>query len=153
MRSIKFRAWDENRKKMLIGDGQKEIALVGWSGDIFPMYYSSDMDGDIVNNIDMNDYLFHRDIKLMQFIGLLDKQGVEIYEGDIMRTGQCVWDNTGKSAILKVVYRAPSFEGEIINGEQLSGMIVPIHTTIHQHYEVIGNIYENPELLEVKDDL
>lgn len=77
------------------------------------------------------------DHKLMQYTGLKDKNGVEIYEGDIVRmtrfddskTAEIVW----KSGALTVDY---------------STLILEDLTGIGYTFEVIGNIYENPELLE-----
>jgi len=79
---------------------------------------------------------------LMQFTGLLDKNGKEIYEGDI---------------IVKIINgerRYPSsIERKMTNncGEcgWVYGWDMPDHAeTIAQEYEVIGNIHENPELLK-----
>jgi hypothetical protein len=75
------------------------------------------------------------DCELMQFTGLLDKQGKEIYEGDILK----LKDGFPFEPIITVSYEAPKFI---------------FRSNTHELYqetsamEVIGNIYENPELLE-----
>lgn len=71
-----------------------------------------------------------------QFTGLHDKNGKEIYEGDIVRNDQRGWN--------VVVYKAPQFEATV--SETQSCMY-----TIQwwEKVEVIGNIHENPELLTI----
>ena len=80
---------------------------------------------------------------LGQFTGLIDKNGVKIFEGDIVRYGD---------TIHKVVF-------EQRNGTAYFGLVYsPIETLQFGHYqdlrqlEVIGNIYENPELIEGESD-
>ncbi|RAL57344.1 hypothetical protein BSK20_03655 [SR1 bacterium human oral taxon HOT-345] len=74
----------------------------------------------------------HRDYIPMQFTGLLDKNGKEIYEGDIVKIEDQFWG----------VYRDESYlEYFIMNGESNE----PMYS--YAHYEVVGNIYENPELV------
>lgn len=91
---------------------------------------------------------------LSQFIGLVDRNGIEIYEGDIVSTGECVWDNTGKVALMQVTYindhQCNGFVGIILNSNELSGLYVPVYSRLDSSHIIIGNIHENHELLEQK---
>ena len=70
---------------------------------------------------------------LMQSTWLKDKNGQEIYEGDIVKIEDRFWG----------VYRDESYlEYFIMNWESNE----PMYS--YAHYEVVGNIYENPELLD-----
>lgn len=121
MREIKFRAWNEV-------EGFLDTA---WSIDFehrlvcHRAHNQSDLD----------------DCVLMQYTGLKGAKGVEIYEGDIVR-GEHI-DSDGVEKYMGVVmYFAPSFE--IIGIKQHEGL----SRELGHRCEVIGNIYENPELLE-----
>jgi len=83
-----------------------------------------------------------KNINLMQFTGLKDKNDVEIYEGDILLYESYKWleveyhDDCGA-----FMFRYPLSDGDGTN-------IMHAHNFRVGHAEVIGNIYENPELLE-----
>ena len=130
MREIKFRAWDSYRKKMCY---DIEIDIYGeWSGQ---WYFSN---GD-------KDCFFDKDIEgsqLMQFSGLKDKDGKDIYEGDILETNVML-SETGEKCRSLVRFLEGSFIG---NGLMSND---PIYINNFQP-EVIGNIYETPELLTTK---
>lgn len=144
MREIKFRCWDKTARKM-----RQVIEIVFNAG----MYYDPNDNTvkliwvkghDIINNKDMalerehkNEYI------LMQYVGLKDKNGKEIYEGDIISNGceKCivVWAKECAGFMLKLInkqYEDKEWTNPIID--------------LTKNDEVIGNIYENPELLEDK---
>ena len=85
-----------------------------------------------------------------QFTGLCDADGKEIYEGDILMCIGQRKDNKGRKYLRKVLFKNGSF-----------CMGVPeyyVDTPLHNHiingklnYEIVGNIYYNPELLKGGD--
>lgn len=122
MREIKFRAWDPSLKCMLTP------SVIGEFGQ----YYFTDRDYE--------DGLSQKD-GLMQYTGLKDKNGVEIYEGDVMKffdkvVAVIVWDFN--SWCFKWV--DPTY----IKIRQYNPE--PVFRNINL-FEVVGNIHQNPELL------
>lgn len=129
----KFRAYDSGSLCRMY---QPDEVMVG-NGDIWIIDEDSAAGEWIVNN----------DIHLMQSTGLKDKHGKEIFEGDILgiETDEGIlnvnvfWDS--KHALFM-------FESEIHNEKELLAELVEDNT---YPFEIIGNIYENPELLEGKE--
>lgn len=124
-REIKFRAWDKKHKEMIL-----DIA-------IFPEYNWLVMSD--------NDALAEREqakkgqIILMQYTGLNDKNGKEIYEGDIVSV-----DYKEEKAVVEYehggfIVRSWIYPGGVGYLQQFSEP---------NSLEVIGNIYSNPDLLK-----
>lgn len=142
MREIKFRAWDKEEKKFLEPCFESEEdrynkgkAIIRWnsSGKIW-ITLSGYRDED--NNP------YQIDAEIMQYTGLKDKNGKEIYEDDIVKSSigaiQKVYYNNKFAAFLcKDIYRP--------NGELSETWIIEVDD------EVIGNIYQNPDLLESEE--
>ena len=125
-RPIKFRAWDKERKKWLsnftISHDGLQRGLERWIGDRLEW-----------RNLNAN--LF----SLSQFTGLLDKNGKEIYEGDIVQTSK----EGSKKFIYEVMWQGLGWAFMDIVGN------MPIRSIFGKEWiqEVIGDIYSNPELL------
>lgn len=119
MREIKFRAWDG--KKMFNVD-VLAISKCGWS---CPDYGYKGVS-----------LAFQPSIKVMQCTGLKDKNGVEIYEGDIWKSSE-----NGIEEIGVVGYYGCAFRVKYGDMSDLLGLAI-------RYGEVVGNIYENPDLLE-----
>jgi len=126
MREIKFRAWNKIKNKIGIvcsmslsntGDFENCVESVE--------AYTNDDDWSPWEDLDGDDCI------LMQFTGLLDKNGVEIYEGDIVN------NYTGNHIIEDIQ------EIHLTNSETFNALV-------YGENEIIGNIHENPELLENK---
>lgn len=127
MREIKFRAWDEMEKLMF---REQE----------YNTYEEINIDeGELIagSNDENGDWY---ELKLMQFTGLKDKNGKEIYEGDIVLID---WKDN----------RYGKHKGIVEwNIEQACWEFGAGATSeLDWSHEVIGNIYENPELLEEKE--
>ena len=75
-----------------------------------------------------------------QYTGLKDKNGVEIYEGDLLKI-EMDWGYGLAEIIIKVYFENGSFRAKALNSHEDTFLLeLP-------YLEVIGNIYENPELL------
>jgi len=127
MREIKFRAWDTRIKKLW------QVEELSWCDPCFIVANPS------LEYMDVQDRDFRTkrcpdDIKLMQYTGLKDKNSKEIYEGDILQ-----WCNT---TIVKTKWVVESTNGGWYP------FIEQMLTNRPSGFEVIGNIYENPELLK-----
>jgi uncharacterized phage protein (TIGR01671 family) len=86
------------------------------------------------------------DEAVMQFTGLKDKNGTEIYEGDILRVGE--FEDDGDATNYEVKWLGdegyPAFD--LVRWEGEANALSEITQGIEFIGEVIGNIYENPEL-------
>jgi uncharacterized phage protein (TIGR01671 family) len=91
---------------------------------------------------------YPRDGVLMQYTGLKDKNGVEIYEGDIVEHKYKSSNGDIKTKIYIIIYHLGCFYCAEHKGNFSSS--VGYYTTLvnGNGLEIIGNIYENPELLE-----
>jgi uncharacterized phage protein (TIGR01671 family) len=129
MREIKFRAWHDIDKKWLHG---YEMHNEGCS-----IYGEIIITGNWLN--EMHGLLDINNIIVEQYTGLKDKKGQDIYEGDILG----FLNNEGYTVKSSIVwdYGVFWFGNDWILGVDVQQL--PI--------EVVGNIHENPELLEAED--
>ena len=133
MRDIKFRVWDKETKHMHIC-GEDVHDTINFEIETNRAYYYNLQNGCGSLREDSN-YV------LMQYTGLKDKNGKEIYEGDIIKI--CA-EGLGGEAIGKIVYDEYDLAFVLRNEvEELSECL----WYAEQQLEVIGNIYDNPELL------
>lgn len=138
MREIKFRAWDNSIKEM------GEVFSIEFDIGRIGMTYTDSTGCNIIH------YQDWERVQLREFTGLQDKHGKDIYEGDIViytefetiiseegtdhneipQYGVIVWDKSYARFVIK-----DSCEPYDCMDDD-------------EHLEVVGNIYENPELLE-----
>lgn len=121
MREIKFRTWHKEKKIMgeVLGIDilHKEI-------------FFSNEDANCYEHTDF------KDIELMQYTGLKDMREKEIYEGDIV---------IHHSKMYKVIFNTE--EARFVLRDDEFEMNIPFTNNNNERMEIVGNIYENSELL------
>ncbi len=115
--------------------------------------YACEADGDGPNE---NDMVEQKDNVLMQFTGLHDKNGKEIYEGDVLSatcrnfSGTCTVEWVQEPVRYDHEHPYEGLNGFVQWGKwsqkAIGGGLTPAMQ--EGHFEIIGNIYENPELLK-----
>lgn len=128
MREIKFRAWDKENKKMRHFD---DFWLCGEYQSI--AFSLTKKESDEQEGTYCLDFMQDDLSPLMQYTGIKDRNGVEVYEGDIVLIDYGNPDYEQYKEIINDIRKDCNFDKEVV-------------------YKVIGNIYENPELMEVKND-
>lgn len=139
MNEIEFRVWDG---KVMWYRGSLQIDMMPFDLTKRAFFEFEGVEsGEIVVGEGIRDFI------LMLYTTLTDKDGKKIYEGDIIK---CVADNDLKWPAKGVVEYLPSSAGFAINvGRQSldNDNCYYAHFWSHTDFEVIGNIYENPDLL------
>lgn len=136
MREIKLRAWDEELKRMFYGTTEQFDDSLSFRFKHFetdePVY--------------------------MQYTGLCDKNGREIYEGDIIVDGSAPGPEYGIGGYMFTKYEVKMVNGcfvvecipDCVNDHVFGNYHLLYEVITDGFAEVVGNIYENLELLEVK---
>lgn len=133
MRDIKFRAWDKNIKYMDEIDGH---SLYLADGKVYEVSEGSHGYDVCMDKEDVSDRYVP-----MQYTGVKDRNGKEIYEGDILKY---------RTILAEIIYGFCGFEFRwidrnvaITRGTESE----EIFQNVSLIFDVVGNIYENPELL------
>lgn len=139
MREIEFRTWDK-KYYMLEYDVSPDL-LIGMDGKVYQKEERNYAGTSFI------EYEVASHYEVMQYTGLKDKNEIPIYEGDIVSTDL-------SRPFLIVEFRNGAFMYQCHdNGQDYYDHMEPAFSEVvglTKYHEVIGNIYENPELLETK---
>lgn len=134
MREIKFRAWDIDSSEMIYTE-ENRIDFFFDFQDTLKLFMAKE-----------DDFAEDRKVYLMQFTGLKDKNGNEIYEGDILRykSSHPKHKNTFFNNVVEYA------SGQSLVGWRMRNGKTVVKATPYKFMssEIIGNIHENPELLK-----
>jgi len=127
-REIKFRVWDHDLKKFI--EDSNADPHICWNGTVYCHERQKEGGDVLVSGI--------RNITVQQYTGMKDKNGKEIYEGDIVEglykdTDYNHWDE---------------IKASVVYSDRFAGFSIGCENWVKQSIEVIGNIFENPELLK-----
>ena len=124
----KFRAWDKETQTML------DVSLIDFKKSVLVGEHWEVGETNFINFDDVN---------LMQSTGLFDKNGKEIFEKDIL-------DYNGRKVIVKWHGSYASFIYEFVDELQnRKTEWKPLYLSYY-HFKIIGNVYQNPGLLELE---
>lgn len=128
----KFRVWNE-KTESFIDYGDLMLDLKNgkvYSGDVGIPEYTIDVTNQVI---------------LMQYTGCRDKNGIEIYEGDVIKDKyDKTWLVQWYVGAFVITNKIPDSDGQESTYSYFNNL-----SNHHFYFEVIGNMWENPELLEV----
>jgi uncharacterized phage protein (TIGR01671 family) len=122
---LKFRVWVMEKNRMFYPEGEYEILLT--KSGVFTE---------------------SKKFVVMQFTGLKDKNGKEIYEGDIVRTQYKKKDRWSEEPVYITDIRAIKWDDNTAGFRAYKGKQGGVITG--KQHEIIGNVIENPELFDIK---
>ena len=143
MREIEFRVWDSRKKSYF---NKKDIAIDNL-GDIFVFEGHDENDADlwhvrILSDLDNERYVIE------QTTGLTDKNDKAVYGGDIIVQKPLSKNSIGWTG--KVIFKEGAFMAEVYERGKIVMYLFLSEFNAEKTCEVIGNIHENPELMEEK---
>lgn len=133
----KFRAWDSAKKEMF-----KDTFAITESGQVVVVEQESVASSP--------DYVFVDHLVIMQSTGLKDKNGKEIFEGDIISDGHTSRDIRHHQTLGFYTIDGNGVEGFFGDTASLEDF-EEVSKYISENIEIIGNIYENKDILEDKE--
>ena len=139
MREIKFRVFDKDYRKMHIVGEDGHDSLTCWDGKI--QYYN------LQNGEGSGE---HGSYILMQYTGLTDKNGKEIYEGDVVTNELYKTENVAFECYFaekEGMFKLSPFIFKN-NGRKIGNKELTLQLSSVRNKEIIGNIYQHPHLLE-----
>ena len=130
MRDIRFRAWDKIKKQM------SDVRVLDWLNKMVDLPHP-----DIEREWDINSN--ENEVVLMQYTGLKDNNEKEIYEGDIVKAVSFArWVGFIKYLPEKSAFVLWDIEKQPYRDDYV------FLSQFEDGFEVLGNIYENPELMK-----
>lgn len=136
MREIKYKVWHIEHKK--------------WIHDELDIFLTSD--GDVYEKYDYGYETCIRDItnavEILFFTGLKDKNGKEIYEGNIARKDNVIYEVLWVESSAKFGVKVTVTDYVLSKGLAFPIPQYVVDGTMQCNLEVIGNIYENPDLIK-----
>lgn len=136
MRKIKFKAWDKKNNKMI----DNIVGIRFYPGGIVVDYQTEGGFEETECG----------DVELIQFTGLHDKNGKEIWEGDVVEYGTTSYggfDTVSVNVMAEIIFAYSRWYTKTIRARP-NRMFSNMEGDDFSCSEVIGNIYENPELLK-----
>ena len=131
----KFRAWHIHKQIMC------EVIRIDFEQEIVTLDLETDDDEYYWMETDWN----FSDVEIMQYTGCRDKNGIEIYEGDVIKDKyDKIWLVQWYVGAFVITNKIPDSDGQTTTYSHFSNV-----SNHHFYFEVIGNMWKNPELLEV----
>lgn len=141
---VRYRAWIKTEKRMVFSDDILNIDYENKEIVTQQVYFENGLPDDR----DIYCYDFD-EIELMQSTGLKDKNGKELFEGDIATDGDTLGDIRNHQTLGFYIVDEKGKE-RFLSGTVDTEGFEEAKEFMENSFEIIGNIYENPELLEDK---